>query len=190
MNPRYYIIIIVLIVIVVGGILLFNNTDDGSETDVDNEPVACAADVRECSDGSFVSRVAPSCQFASCPTGSTIIEPDSTESGDNQSSEEMTDAITVRYTGSQFSPKTVTIKQGQTVLFINDSDRPMWVGSDIHPTHSLYPEKSDSDCLGSSFDQCGSGGRGTEYEFTFERTGVWGYHNHVAPGHTGTITVQ
>jgi len=29
--------------------------------------VVCPADVKQCSDGSYVSRVAPSCEFASCP---------------------------------------------------------------------------------------------------------------------------
>ncbi len=38
----------------------------------DEDSVACIADVQQCSDGSFVSRIAPSCEFAACPraTGS------------------------------------------------------------------------------------------------------------------------
>ena len=31
------------------------------------ENVRCAADVKQCPDGSYVGRVAPSCSFASCP---------------------------------------------------------------------------------------------------------------------------
>lgn len=30
-------------------------------------PVACTMDVKQCPDGSFVGRVAPSCEFAPCP---------------------------------------------------------------------------------------------------------------------------
>jgi len=29
--------------------------------------IACTQDVKECSDGSFVGRVAPNCEFAKCP---------------------------------------------------------------------------------------------------------------------------
>ena len=32
-----------------------------------SEPIACTQDVMACPDGSFVSRVAPSCEFAACP---------------------------------------------------------------------------------------------------------------------------
>ena len=30
--------------------------------------VVCAADAKQCPDGSYVSRTGPSCQFAACPT--------------------------------------------------------------------------------------------------------------------------
>jgi hypothetical protein len=32
-----------------------------------DEGVACPADVKQCADGSFVSRTAPRCAFAACP---------------------------------------------------------------------------------------------------------------------------
>lgn len=31
------------------------------------EPVICAADVKQCADGSWVSRIGPNCEFAECP---------------------------------------------------------------------------------------------------------------------------
>lgn len=31
------------------------------------EPVACTLDAKQCPDGSYVSRVPPSCEFAACP---------------------------------------------------------------------------------------------------------------------------
>lgn len=34
---------------------------------VNNNAVACTMDVQQCPDGSFVGRVAPSCDFAPCP---------------------------------------------------------------------------------------------------------------------------
>jgi hypothetical protein len=32
-----------------------------------DEGMACPADVKQCADGSFVSRTAPRCAFAACP---------------------------------------------------------------------------------------------------------------------------
>ncbi len=54
--------LIVVLLLAAGGVLLWQNF--GQQT---NEPVFCAADVRLCPDGSYVARVAPSCNFAACP---------------------------------------------------------------------------------------------------------------------------
>jgi len=35
-----------------------------------NKAVRCAADVKQCPNGSYVGRVAPSCSFAPCPEDS------------------------------------------------------------------------------------------------------------------------
>lgn len=34
---------------------------------IDKNEVVCAMDVKQCPDGSYVGRVAPSCSFAPCP---------------------------------------------------------------------------------------------------------------------------
>jgi hypothetical protein len=39
--------------------------------DTDNQAIVCAQDARQCADGSWVSRVPPSCNFAPCPTTQT-----------------------------------------------------------------------------------------------------------------------
>lgn len=86
----------------------------------------------------------------------------------------------VEKTDTGFSPATVTIKKGTTVKFINKTSAKMSVASDPHPTHTNYPE----------FDQYKSDAKGkTEYDFTFEKVGTWGYHNHINPSETGTIIV-
>lgn len=87
---------------------------------------------------------------------------------------------TVTYTNSGFSPSSLTIKQGDTVNFVNQSDRDFWPASNDHPNHTIY---SDFDAR----DEIESGG---SYSFTFERVGAWGYHNHELEGHTGTIVVE
>ena len=50
--------IVIIIPIILGGIYLFTKKERG---------VICIQDVKECPDGSFVSRVAPDCNFAPCP---------------------------------------------------------------------------------------------------------------------------
>ena len=41
----------------------------------DEDTVMCTMDARQCSDGSFVGRVAPGCAFAACPDGSQPLDP-------------------------------------------------------------------------------------------------------------------
>ena len=103
---------------------------------------------------------------------------------------DMIDDIIVTYTNEGFEPSTVTINRSQTVRFVNQSSRGMWVGSDQHPTHTQYPEKSEADCLGSSFDTCKSLPANESWSFTFNSVGSWGFHNHVQAAHKGTIVVQ
>jgi hypothetical protein len=38
-----------------------------SETNETDDEIACTQDVKECEDGSYVSRVAPTCEFEACP---------------------------------------------------------------------------------------------------------------------------
>lgn len=96
----------------------------------------------------------------------------------------------VTYGPNGFGPKTVTIQTGQTVTFVNESENAMWVAASKHPVHADYPEKTANDCLGSAFDQCTASSIGTSYSFAFNKKGSWNYHNHVNPGHWGTVVVQ
>lgn len=89
------------------------------------------------------------------------------------------EVINVVYTNAGFKPKEFSIKKGQKVRFTNLSDKRMWVASDEHPSHDIYPE----------FDQKSNSGRDGVYEFTFEKVGVWGFHNHSSAFDTGKITV-
>lgn len=95
----------------------------------------------------------------------------------------------VTYTSDGFSPSRVTINKGESVHFINQSDRKLWVASDVHPTHAAYPERDLSNCLGSSFDQCKAVGTGESWDFTFDAPGEWDYHNHMRARDVGTVVV-
>jgi uncharacterized protein YxeA len=97
----------------------------------------------------------------------------------------------ITYDGDKFTPETATIQKGTLVIFNNESDKPMWIGSDNHPTHTLYPESNITKCFNGEnkaliFDQCANG---ENYTFTFTQVGSWGYHNHSNPRATGTIVV-
>ena len=86
---------------------------------------------------------------------------------------------TVAYTDSGFTPNTITVKQGTTVRFTNQSSRGMWVASAVHPTHQLLP----------GFDQLASVAKGGTYDYTFAKVGTWKYHNHVNATDTATVVV-
>jgi plastocyanin len=85
----------------------------------------------------------------------------------------------VTYTDTGYAPKSVTVKKGSIVTFVNESSRSMWTASDVHPTHLLLP----------GFDQKTSVVKDGTYEYTFEKVGTWTYHNHVNPTDKGTVVV-
>lgn len=85
----------------------------------------------------------------------------------------------IDYTNTGFAPSNLSVKIGDTVIFNNNSSGSMWIASDPHPTHTLYPE----------FDQKKSVAKDGSYTFIFDKEGTWGYHNHVNATRKGTVTV-
>ena len=102
----------------------------------------------------------------------------------------------VAYTDSGFSPSTLTIKKGETVLWQNQTSKHknMWVASAMHPTHRIYPETDIAKCgtknAEGMFDECTGVSVKETWSFTFNETGTWKYHNHLNPSHFGSITVE
>jgi len=86
----------------------------------------------------------------------------------------------ISYDENGFSPASITIKVGDTVVFENEGTKDMWVASSIHPTHKDLP----------GFDDLKSVGGGESYTYTFEKAGTWKYHNHVKAGDTGVVIVE
>lgn len=99
--------------------------------------------------------------------------------------------VVVTLTDKGFSPERVTVTAGESVTFVNQSAGGMWVASDPHPTHDGYSGTSGAahcpDIDGVAFDECTVG---DHYTFTFDKTGSWGYHNHVATREHGTVVVK
>ncbi|HTK59608.1 MAG TPA: plastocyanin/azurin family copper-binding protein [Candidatus Baltobacteraceae bacterium] len=81
--------------------------------------------------------------------------------------------------GGAFSPATITVKKGTTVTWTNEGSAKVWIASDPHPVHDGYPGLDSGTDIGT----------GASYSFTFEKTGSWGYHNHLNPLVKGTVIV-
>ena len=85
----------------------------------------------------------------------------------------------VNLTSSGFDPKTVTIKTGTRVIWVNKSGGDATVNSAVHPTHQLYPPLN----LGQFPD-------GSSVQLVFDKPGTYKYHNHLNPAQTGTVVVE
>lgn len=96
--------------------------------------------------------------------------------------------IVIEYTNSGYSPNSLAVKKGDTIMWVNKSSRDMWPASAKHPTHEIYPQKGG--CIGSAFDACGAIKPGSSWKFTFDIAGTWKYHDHLAPSYFGTIIVE
>jgi plastocyanin len=95
---------------------------------------------------------------------------------------------TVTYTDSGFSPKTLNVKKGDWVVFLNQASDAVRVASNPHPIHNGYP--TTGGCVSSTFDSCSNIAPGQSWSFKFDLIGTWGYHNHLNPSEGGTIVVQ
>lgn len=102
----------------------------------------------------------------------------------------------VTYTDQGFSPASLSVAEGTTVSFINQSSGQMWVASGVHPAHTLYDgtDRATHCAAGytgpTPFDECQAVGSGSTYTFTFTKAGTWKYHNHMNPSAFGSVTVQ
>jgi len=101
--------------------------------------------------------------------------------------------VIVTYTDAGFSPKTVNLGLGDSVKFVNNSSKKMWIASDPHPVHTGYDGTTVQEHCATgaipSFDECTAVSKGGTYTFTFGKVGSWGYHNHSSHDDTGTIVV-
>lgn len=87
---------------------------------------------------------------------------------------------TVSYDNTGFSPRTLSIKKGDTVRFVNNSNEDMWVASNPHPAHS--------DLAG--FDAGRAYISNEIYTYTFTQQGTWNYHNDIHSSLEGSVVVK
>jgi plastocyanin len=86
---------------------------------------------------------------------------------------------TITLTSSGFSPKSLTIKAGTKVTWINNSGRNATISSNPHPVHTEHP-----------FLNLGPFSDGEKHTLTFDKPGSYGYHDHFNAESQGTIIVQ
>jgi len=87
---------------------------------------------------------------------------------------------TITYTETGFSPTSITINAGDTIIFKNNSARGFWPASNNHPSHAIYPELDSKKTITA----------GESWNFTFTEVGSWKYHDHRSNNLGGTIVVQ
>lgn len=113
-------------------------------------------------------------------TAAPLLPSGSTSSGQTIEKGGGNERVVVVYTDSGFSPSPLTIQKGETVTFTNESNRGMWVASDVYPTNQLLP----------GFDQLSTVPKAGIYEYTFVKVGMWKYHNQVNHTDEGIVIVK
>ncbi|MBA3733153.1 hypothetical protein H0W91_02125 [Patescibacteria group bacterium] len=73
----------------------------------------------------------------------------------------------------------MTINIGDTVTFSTNRDVSFWPASDPHPSHSIYSEFDSKEPISPK----------NTWSFTFEKSGIWHFHDHTNPYFNGTINV-
>jgi plastocyanin len=118
--------------------------------------------------------------FATLQSQASSPSINSTTPTENNTQMNPSEGTTVEYTEQGFTPKTITVKVGTTVTWVNKDSDPMWVASNPHPIHTDLP----------GFDALKQIPTGETYSYTFTKVGNWGYHNHLNPSNTGTVVVE
>jgi len=87
--------------------------------------------------------------------------------------------VTIDPQTGEFVPVTSFVKVGTKVTFKNTSNKPHWVASDPHPTHTDLP----------GFDSKAEIAPGASYTYTFDKAGRWLFHDHLNPAFGGAVDV-
>lgn len=85
----------------------------------------------------------------------------------------------VTISSSVFSPKSITIKIGESVTWVNEDSQNHTVNSTPHPTHTDYPSLN-----------LGVIQPGKQKSLTFDKAGIYKYHDHLNPSLAGSVTVE
>lgn len=86
----------------------------------------------------------------------------------------------VRMTASGFEPANFHVHEGEVVVWVNEDKDPRWPASDLHPTHTIYPELDPQEPVMP----------GHAWNVTLSKPGTWKFHDHLKPYFVGTVTVE
>ena len=156
MSKNYLVIGVIVLVLLGGGYFLMKGYSSPSQP-TDNTNNIAPTEVSK--------QLAPS-QTTSTETTATS----------NQNSKK----VMVEYTDKGFVPKTITVKAGTTVTWVNKDNDPVWVASAPHPAHTDLP----------GFDALKGYKTGESYSYTFTKAGNWKYHNHLEASNYGAVVVE
>lgn len=87
---------------------------------------------------------------------------------------------TITQDDNGFSPSEIVIRPGDTIIFSTKRGRQFWPASDLHPTHTIYPE----------FDPTLPIEADKTWSFKFLKEGQWSFHDHLFPSFRGKIVVS
>ncbi len=128
------------------------------------------------------------------PIGSPPVVPEQPASGRTRNDEAPPSVVAIIFTNAGYSPESLTVKKGTTVSFVNKSDFQTWPASAVHPTHEAYPGTSITRCGKRTpepiFDACRGIPPGESWDFRFDETGTWQYHDHLSPARYGAVAVE
>ena len=88
--------------------------------------------------------------------------------------------VTVVLTDEGFVPQHIRLTKGTTVTFTTTRENAFWPASNPHPSHFIYE----------GFDPKEPVEPGDSWSYTFERVGVWAYHDHIRSYFIGVIYVE
>lgn len=95
--------------------------------------------------------------------------------------------VEVDITSVGFSPATITISKGQSVIWTVRGGNGSWIVS--NPS-DLYPVKAVCAGANSLFNSCGELKLGDSFRMVFNNIGTWTYYDKLNPNSTGTVVVQ
>lgn len=184
MNKKILIPAIIVIVLVIGAGFLAARKGAVHPAETENVNTNKAANVSQDVSASNTAGQPNPAPVAEPPAKITPPAADSQTQG-HFSSEQDIEGVDVQvfevvYDGDAYTPSIQSVKNGDIVIFKNNSRGDFWPASNPHPLHSDYPE----------FDPKKPIAAGKTFEFKFTKVGTWKFHDHLNSPARGTITVK
>ena len=171
MNQKQILIALGVVVVVVIGLLLYNNSNNVNKLSDQTNSADRISNSNSNSEAEQVNEVANTNTNSVIP--SAPVEPSMPDGNDVQ-------VFEITYDGKAYTPAILSIKNGDVVVFKNNSEEDFWPASAQHPNHLEYPE----------FDPKKPVAAGQTWQFKFTQSGAWGFHDHLNPKAFGKITVR